>query len=310
MNNTKLAIVIPTYERSEIFLEVLQSIVEQDGFELVSVYISDDSVSNDIKDVCSKFSTEYENIIYSQNSPSLGHDRNLKRCLTNYDSDYIWLLGDSIVLNASAIVQVLEIINNKAPALLMVNSGRSKYPSTYKLDFKRFVENNLWHVTMTGMTIYNRRYVRDIPIDIWEGAHNFPQLALIISILSTNAQKCCWIDNTIAKPTIQRRVSYWEKSAYQVFCKDWISVNSRLFKDFKFINLSKVIRSHDKHTNVFSFRLFLKLKLWDRGLTANLDTIKNLYFVSRISVFYFLLSLLLPKYFICVVQKICKIKPP
>lgn len=159
MKNSKLAIAIPTYNRAEILKENLLYMLEDIKKYNIPIYISDDSTNNDTKNMIAKVKNQYANIYYFHNGSSLGHDKNYFYTLNLPDEDYIWYLGDSIIIENGTISMILEIINKYKLDLIFINE------ETRNLDVKSGVmedKNRVlldlgWHLTLSGTTIYSKK---------------------------------------------------------------------------------------------------------------------------------------------------------
>ncbi|MBQ3834188.1 MAG: glycosyltransferase family 2 protein, partial [Elusimicrobia bacterium] len=80
MNNEEplLSICIPTYNRAEYLTQILNSIVENEGFgKDVEVVISDNCSTDNTEEVCKIFTEKYSNIKYfKQPNPTYIADQN------------------------------------------------------------------------------------------------------------------------------------------------------------------------------------------------------------------------------------------
>ena len=87
--NNNLSIFIPTYNRPSILRSNLLNIIAQASKYDIPIHISDDSNNEETKKIIEEYMKKYNFLHYSQNIPSLGHDRNIVSCLSNKESEYI-----------------------------------------------------------------------------------------------------------------------------------------------------------------------------------------------------------------------------
>ncbi len=156
MSNRTLAITIPTYNRKEILMENIDMIFDDIVKYNVSLYISDDSNNNETKDSVEKLQKKYNNIFYSKNEPSLGHDKNYIKTMSLPKEDYIWYLGDSMVIENGAIEKIINIIALDDYNYIAVNAQERKLDLESKVytNLKEAFDEIGWHLTLTGATIY------------------------------------------------------------------------------------------------------------------------------------------------------------
>jgi hypothetical protein len=221
----------------------------------IPIYVSDDSTSNETRNMLDEMQKTYENIFYFRNTPSLGHDRNILHALNFPSTDYIWLLGDSLFLKKGAIKSVLEIIAEGQPERIAVNSDyRALDGDCHYFDDCNEVFNTFaWHLTMTGVTIYSKNAISTIDQSFQKEFKNFPQIALIFNYLS---KECSfyWINKKCTSLNPDKK-SYWEDDLFSVFLIDWSSVIRHLPNCYD--NKSKVIVEHSLRANVFSLKSLL-----------------------------------------------------
>lgn len=268
MSKCSLAIVIPTYNRAEMLYENLTLMLPKCLEYNISIYISDDSsdmhTAEMIKNL--KIASGYELFFYKKNIPSLGHDLNCFYSLKLPNSDYIWYLGDSVIIEEHAIDKIMAVISgekNDLPDIISVNcDSKVKLTNGYVNDTLDFLVNTTWYITMTGASIYSRRVIEfSKNLDFKLCYKNFPQLAIILEYCNNypNA-RYFWVGDNSIYVNKNKKNSYWSSNAINVFSIDWwnfINHFSSLFdeKQIKFIALS-----HSKNTSVLGFLNLLKIR--------------------------------------------------
>jgi len=162
--NKQLAISIPTYNRTEILKSNLVSIINQAKRFNIPIYISDDSDNNRTHEMIKSYIQDYQFLFYTHNIPSLRHDKNIISCLSSIETNYIWLIGDSISLSENALLQVLSIIESESPTIISCNSKDRivNIESKHITDKDYVLENFGWHNTLTGTTIYSNRSLNNL----------------------------------------------------------------------------------------------------------------------------------------------------
>lgn len=259
-----ISIVIPTYNRPNLLKKNLTSVIEAatniDLIDAIDIYISDDSTNSESKEVVDDIRLLYPNITYSKNSPSLGHDKNLFHSLMLPNTNYVWMLGDSMLLKKNSIFEVIKFINNTKCDVIALNAdGRNlNIESGLFKNCIEVIENFGWHLTMTGPTIYSKTVISHIPNLTDKDYKNFPQFSLIFNYL---ADKCSfyWINDCLISSSPKE--SYWLKSIFSIFIDDWSSAVLNLPDAYDQETLDKVILDHSKKSEIFELKVFLRLRM-------------------------------------------------
>ena len=258
--NKKLAISIPTYNRSKILQSNLKNIISQAKLFDIPIYILDDSNNSDTSEMVKQYREEYKLLFYSQNTPSLGHDKNIISCLSFEETDYIWLMGDSISIAENAVNRVLGIIEKESPRIISCNTRDRllKIDSNHIYDKDYVLEKFGWHNTLTGTTIYSKSALQSIyKLDLLE-CKNFPQISIIFNVLNENCS--FYWEN---KPLIyahKDKKSYWAENIFETFIDDFSRVIFYLPPEYSNHLKSKVIPIHSLKARIFDLKSLLILR--------------------------------------------------
>ena len=260
MENKILSIAIPTFNRPEILKENILLMMPEIREFSIPIYISDDSLDDQTKNVIIELQKDYEHIYYSRNIPSLGHDSNIFYTLKLPKTDFVWLLGDCIILERGAIKKVSEIISQTKPQLISVNAKNRDLDidSVYCNDFNKVLDQFGWHLTLTGAVIYSRSVISSIDEIAQNEYKNFPQIALIFYYL-TVACSFYWINDRYIKANREKE-SYWLNDIFEVFIDDWSNVIRNLPDCYGVDNKDKVILEHSRKVKLFGLRSLLKAR--------------------------------------------------
>jgi len=258
--NNKLSIFIPTYNRPSILKSNLVNIISQAREYDIPVHISDDSDNEETKKIIEEYMKKYNFLHYSQNIPSLGHDRNIVSCLSNKESEYIWLMGDSMSISDNAIKIILDIIELESPNIISCGAeNRSiEIDSSHIYDKDYILEKFGWHNTLTGTTIYSKNalnFVHDL--DLLE-CKNFPQISIIFKALN---KKCSfyWEKKTLIYAHKDKE-SYWQNNIFETFIDDFSRAVFYLPPEYSNHLKSKVIPIHSKRAKIFDLKSLLVLR--------------------------------------------------
>lgn len=261
MKNEKLALAIPTYNKSEILEENLRYMLDEIRLYEIPIYISDDSDNEKTKQMIESLKQEYPHIYYSKNEPGLGHDQNCLATLSLPGEAYIWYLGDSFYVKKGAFSTILQRIEQEGCDFISVNQEGRKLdiPSKTYTDAKNVFEDLSWYITLTGATVYKRDTLSAIErLDtVWY--KNFPQLAIIL-LNVLNGSTLCWINEKLIAGNEKKKTSYWKKHIFEVFAYDWSQLIMSLPTPFTQKEKIKIIKLHDKNTKMFIYKRLLKYR--------------------------------------------------
>lgn len=261
--NKRLAIAIPTFNRSVTLIENLRAMLAQLQEYQIGVHISDDSTNDDTEHLVRDLLLEYPHIYFRRNAPSLGHDANFRATVTMPDTDFVWYLGDSRRVLPNGIGAVLRMLDS-APDFCFVNhhvedfSDREIAPE----DMHQFLLDRTWYLTLTGATIYGRRPLGLLAeLEDLDFRRNFPQLELILTFAERAAARAVWCGTPyVSTAPGMGASSYWLKRAFSVFMRDWtqlIRAHPGLFSPEEMVH---VIRTHSVHSGLFGLRGLIFLR--------------------------------------------------
>lgn len=251
--NPLLSIAIPTYNRSEILRENLQEMLPQLQKHSIAVYISDDSNDNQTLAAFESLRNQYPLLFYRKNEPRFGHDANFFATVAMADTEYVWYLGDSQYFIPGTLDKVLVTLCDTRPDMCFINAFKPKCDTRIIEDEEvhSFLLDYTWCLTLTGATIYGRAsrelQISDIQKTGWK---NFPQLGLILETCVRGHRRLLWLDSPILKSN-RKKSSYWIKSAFSVFVKDWCALIRSFPTLFNQTEQDRIIRSHGINTRLF-----------------------------------------------------------
>ena len=259
MYNKKLSLAIPTYNRHEILYENLQYILPELSRHSIAIFISYDSDNNRTSEMVDVLTTEYPFVYYEKNHPPLGHDKNILRTLQLPDTEYVWLIGDSIIIKNDSINNIINILTHDLDFIFINAYVENGYKTSMIADVHAFMVNFTWYLTLTGATIYNKNVIRSFSDRINVTYYkNFQQVAVILSYLSTKNVNAYWVDEKLITFN-NKKVSYWMGKAFDVFVNDW----TYLVRSFPLVFqnesvITQVVYSHAKNTKVFCYNSLLE----------------------------------------------------
>ena len=255
-----LDIVIPTYNRSKLLKYLLEDIYRICIELSITIYILDDSTDKKTEIYCKNLLLKGFPIKYKKNQPSLGHDKNLIAALKSSNSNYIWLLGDSIIVDESAIKKIHSLCLKSQYDIISMNADRRDLDITSgKYDDSDFILKELgWHLTLTGATVYSRNVLKNIDQINFIDFRNFPQFCLIFHSLSKDCS--FYWENEKILASHPSKESYWLKDIFSVFLMDWWYAISNLPNTYSSEIKLHAWKSHSIKTDLFTIKTLLKMR--------------------------------------------------
>lgn len=222
--------------------------------------MSDNSPNEDTEIAIGALSNLYDFIFYYKNTYDVGHDKNSFYVMQLPEADYVWLLGDSLLLKEGAIKNILGTIEKHEPGIISVNAVNRDLDKESRLytDPNAVLNDLGWHITLTGSTIYSRAAFSVIDQFDPKCFKNFPQLALIFNFLSRDCA-FFWDNNKWIESSPQKK-GYWVNMMFSIFIDDWSTAIRNLPQTYSDEIKEKVIIEHSYRSNIFGFRALLKAK--------------------------------------------------
>lgn len=129
MNPELLSICIPTRNRARYLQDLLTAFTQQIrehrlGPEDVTFYLSDNTSDDDTPEVIREFSRQVPWTIANRNPANIGGDGNILHVRTMGRGKYIWVLGDDELLADNALPNLLRLLRQSEPGLLLAYDRR------------------------------------------------------------------------------------------------------------------------------------------------------------------------------------------
>lgn len=290
MENKKLSICIPTYNRPGLLKRALNLFLEEVIEYKVPIYISDDSTNDKTEKLVSDLKKRYPYIYYVKNKKPLGIENNFYAVLGMPDTEYRWLLGDDDSIKKGSIKRILSIIDNSRYDGIIVNACRLKdkrFPEkgckkkrvnhiTSKIytDKDRLLEELGWHTTFMSTIVYHRDVLKNFRKERYKNTI-FPHFVLFYDYLGRKEGiKVFWDE----KPSVftlnigSLSGANWFRNIIKIFTKQWYEAVFSLPDTYSEESKQKCVKNHDRFTGVFSPLKLLYIRSFGY---LNIETVKN-----------------------------------
>ncbi|WP_157673367.1 glycosyltransferase family 2 protein [Endozoicomonas ascidiicola] len=128
----KLSICVPTYNRKDFLVELLDSLVPQ-LVDSVEIVISDNASTDETEILVNEYCKTYNNISYYRNEKNIGPDLNYLKSVEHAKGDYCWLFGSDDAFKEGSIARLLCEIEKKECDVYLVDRDECDF----HLNFQR-----------------------------------------------------------------------------------------------------------------------------------------------------------------------------
>lgn len=182
-----LSIVIPTFNRADAVVRLIQSIGHKNDDSLEIVIVDDNSSPkyfNRLKTFC----TEYSNITLYRNKENLGMVKNWNKCIDKANGEWICFMCDDDLFRPNGVDRILELISEKHAAYLILQLQENENEINFYNSGVETVKNlklplvsgNVWHRKITNqLGGFDERIKYSPDAEFWyRVAYNFPVITV------------------------------------------------------------------------------------------------------------------------------------
>ena len=116
-----LSIVIPTYNRC-LYLDVLLSRIQEISVHYeIQLIVCNNSSTDDTHNVVNKWKSKFKEIIIIEQNKNMGYDYNVASGYLRVTSKYVWILGDSYLVDINSFHKIMCELSDE-PDILITNT--------------------------------------------------------------------------------------------------------------------------------------------------------------------------------------------
>ena len=151
-----LSIAIPSYDRPDEILRLLNSIDLKDFKDFEVVICEDYSKSrNEIREAIYRFKEESEiNIQYFENNENFGYDRNIIELLHKASGEFVLFMGDDDYFNEGVLKKYIDFLKKNRDVGYVLRSYLSRNPVGYTEEF-RYLKNEKYFEPGVDTVLFN-----------------------------------------------------------------------------------------------------------------------------------------------------------
>jgi abequosyltransferase len=158
-----ISVCIPSFNRSELLLPLLETIQRQDFHDYEIVIAEDCSPDRkSIRAICHQFKARYSlSLNYFENKKNLGYDANLRNLISLAKGEYVLFIGNDDLLAPGALSAIHEALNNQSNVGVLLRSYSSFFsrPEDIVQTFRYFHEDRVFPPGSATIATFFRRCV-------------------------------------------------------------------------------------------------------------------------------------------------------
>jgi hypothetical protein len=254
-----LAVCIPTHNRREVLEECLESILPQADVLGVGVCVSDNGSSDGTWPALEALKRQYPWMQILRHTRDIGYRDNLTGVVLSSHAQYVWPIGDKLVLLPGALEFVVAELVRLHPDAIVVNAPGRVISIAEKVytDPQVCLTELGWHTDLLGATVLPRQAWIDA-LHVQPLNRDFPQVVALFSYLaSLPAPRVLTAGRVliqVGKSADEKRMrGSWVGHILTIFGRSWYDAVMSLPACYSTNDKLDVIRSHSAHVGPFSF---------------------------------------------------------
>lgn len=263
----KLSICIPSYNRPDTLVRLLDSIDCKKHIDVVEVIISEDCAPKQEQvrmNVGAYIETSPLMIHYFENEENLGYDRNLRQCVRRASGDWIVYMGDDdqfVSNELDSYIDYLESIGEDAGYVLR---SYQVLHANHHVEYMRYYKGNqifdageqtyeeLFRksVFISGFTI-RRKWVKDLDTEMFNGTLLY-QLYLQAEVCMNH--KAVYYDRPITMQVDEESVPYFgsSKAEQHLYTAGTVTLNNSIQFMQQFLKITRYMdEKYDIHSSEY-----------------------------------------------------------
>lgn len=276
-----LVICVPTYNRATYLdkwiSEHIHLTVEYD----VKLKIIDNCSTDGTEDLVRDWAERSKAIIYTRNLENIGAIRNALRTLEEDMADYIWPVGDTYLINADMVREVIEEsdVDGGGADLIVFNlAGICTKPSMVYKSNERVLLDLAGVMSCLATTVYSRRLIGRVALEQFEGTY-FPHTNFAFYHIALQNVYLKWVSN-LSVEDLSAAVEYkknWRSTdqVLNIGSESWANMILSLPSNFNLKIKLAALRKFSEFTRLYSFRSMLGMR--ESGAVSFCSTINSRY---------------------------------
>jgi hypothetical protein len=303
--NKNLIIVIPTYNRVKILKIWLEHHAQLMFLMGIRIHVQNNCSTDTTVKLLTQWKKKFKNISFESNNTNIGPIRNFEKLLNKFNCKFVWLIGDTYLINNQLIDKIISKIKKHSPLFFIINlNDRIKILNDSYLRSNFVLENISGVLSCTACVIYNKAKLKKIRFKKKPISY-FAHTLYILDQLKTNNLSAYWISLSIYNLPNKIKKNWSNTSlVFEIGCKNWVDTINQL-RHYSLGSKQKAFMLFSKITNLFNWKSGLWLRAQGLLTINNIRTYK-IYLNKSVGKSYILLYLiaLIPIYPLKILKKI------
>lgn len=268
----KLAICIPTYNRSDILQELIAKSFAMYQKYGIDVYIFDSSEGAETERLVERYKGIYSNLSYIRIDPSVHSNMKVYKIYQHFQQnvlyEYIWICSDSIRWSERVVKDVSQNLDKEYDLIVVNPRDVENVGTRIYSDKNEIFLDCAWHMTQYGVSIVKlgtflkntdweyltAKYIIPERINHSHVALYFEQLSMLDSfkVLHVSVKP-----NDFSSSSLKDK-SDWHPYIFFVWCKCWSSMIEALPDCYH--NKDKVMKKHGVNSGILGLDSLVKLR--------------------------------------------------
>ena len=251
-----LTICIPTHNRRLVLEECLESVLPQADALGVGVCVSDNGSSDDTCQALETLKHQYPWMQIMRHTRDIGYRDNLIGAVLHSRAQYVWPIGDKLVLLPGALEFVVAELVRLHPDAVVVNSPRAIVSTIERIYSapQSCLTDLGWWTTLCGATVVPRQAWIDM-LHVQPPSRDFPQVvALFCYLASLSAPQVLFSGRVLiqsGKRAIEtHQVSYSLAHPLEIWGRNWYDAIMNLPALYSVDDKLHVVRSFSQHEGI------------------------------------------------------------
>src|SRR5450830_321802 len=261
-----LAICIPTHNRRKALGEWLGSVLPQADALGVGVCVSDNGSSDGTWQVLETLKRQYPWMQITCHTRNIGYRDNLTGAVLSSRAQYVWPMGDKLVLLPGALEFLVAELVRLHPDAVVVN-GLGRFASTVEKEYftpQVCLTEVGWHVSLLGAQVLPRQAFIDV-LHVQPLSRDFIQVVAFFSYLaSLSAPQVLFSGRVliqVGKSVSENHVaSSWADRSLETFGRNWYDAVMSLPALYSTNEKLQAVRSVSEHSHIFGLIDIMRMR--------------------------------------------------
>lgn len=268
----KLALCIPTYNRSDMLRELITKSIAIYQIYGIDVYIFDSSEDTETEKVVEKHRGIYSNLSYIRIDPSVHSNMKVYKIYQYFQQnmlyEYIWICSDYIRWSENVVKDVCQSLDIGYDLIVVNQRDVENVGTRVYSDKNEFFLDCAWHMTQYGTSVVKmgtllkkvdwkymtERYMIPERINHSHVALYFEQLSIMDSFKALHVS----VERSDYFVSILKDKSGWYQHPFFVWCKCWSSMIEALPNCYQYKD--KVMKKHGVNSRILGLDNLIKLR--------------------------------------------------